>query len=60
MYLFKNRYSVYFVRLSTPKTLVKLGYPFDFKFSLKTKIRAIAIRRSQPIIRALLNSHQAS
>ncbi|ALR18515.1 tyrosine-type recombinase/integrase [Vibrio natriegens] len=56
MYLFKNRYSVYFVRLCTPKTLVKLGYPFDFKFSLKTKIRAIAIRRSQPIIIKVLES----
>ncbi|MDR9827614.1 hypothetical protein RCJ22_18590 [Vibrio sp. FNV 38] len=53
MYLFKNRC---FVRLCTPKSLVKQGFPFDFKFSLQTKSRAIAIRRSHPIIIKVLRS----
>ncbi|MGR5268874.1 tyrosine-type recombinase/integrase [Vibrio astriarenae] len=56
MYLFKNRYAVYFVRVCTPKPLVKQGYPFDFKLSLQTKTRAVAIRRSHPIIMKVLES----
>ncbi|MEZ9974822.1 site-specific integrase [Vibrio breoganii] len=56
MYLFKNRFSVYFVRVCTPKALVQQGFPFDFKFSLKTKSRPVAIRRSQPLIMQILKS----
>ena len=40
----------------SPKRLFALGFPFDFKFSLETKVRSIAIRRSQPIISAILHS----
>ncbi|CAM4114172.1 hypothetical protein VINE108521_08995 [Vibrio neonatus] len=56
MYLYKSRHCVYFVRVCTPKALVQQGYPFDFKFSLKTKSRPIAIRRSAPIISQILKS----
>ncbi|CAE6939380.1 Belongs to the 'phage' integrase family [Vibrio sp. B1FLJ16] len=56
MYLYKNHYSVYYGRVCAPKRLVALGFPFDFKFSLETKERAIAVRRSQPIISAILQS----
>ncbi|WP_174375511.1 hypothetical protein [Vibrio halioticoli] len=56
MYLYKSRHYVYFVRVCTPKALVQQGYPFDFKFSLKTKSRPIAIRRSAPIISQILKS----
>nr|WP_237583199.1 hypothetical protein [Photobacterium halotolerans] len=56
MYLYKNHYSVYYGRVCAPKRLVALGFPFDFKFSLETKERAIAVRRSQPIISAILLS----
>ncbi len=56
MYLYRNHYSVYYGRVCAPKRLVALGFPFDFKFSLETKERAIAVRRSQPIISAILQS----
>ncbi|MGR5302499.1 tyrosine-type recombinase/integrase [Vibrio alfacsensis] len=56
MYLYKNRYSVYYGRICSPKRLVALGFPFDFKFSLETKDRNIAVRRCHPIVSAILHS----
>ncbi|OBT12740.1 hypothetical protein A9264_15910 [Vibrio sp. UCD-FRSSP16_10] len=56
MYLFKSRHSVYFIRVCTPKALTEQGFPFDFKFSLQTKSRSIAIRRSAPILSHVLQS----
>lgn len=47
---------MYFVRVCTPKALVAQGFPFDFKFSLHTKSRPIAIRRSAPIVMEVLKS----
>lgn len=46
MYLYKHPNSVYYTRICTPKKLVKLGFPFDFKISLRTKHRPDALRRN--------------
>lgn len=46
MYLYKHPSSVYYTRIYTPKKLVKLGFPFDFKISLRTKHRPDALRRN--------------
>ncbi|MFS1983421.1 tyrosine-type recombinase/integrase [Vibrio breoganii] len=46
MYLYKHSNSVYYTRICSPKKLVKLGFPFDFKISLRTKDRPEALRRN--------------
>lgn len=46
MYLYKHPNSVYYTRICTPKKLVQLGFPFDFKISLRTKNRPDAVRRN--------------
>ncbi|MGR5459163.1 hypothetical protein [Vibrio sp. PNB22_1_1] len=49
MYLYKNRNSIYYGRICSPKRLVALGFPFDVKFSLKPKgeiLRFVAVTPS--------------
>lgn len=41
---------MYYTRICTPKKLVKLGFPFDFKISLRTKNRPDALRRNLIIV----------
>ncbi|CAH8215217.1 hypothetical protein VAE308_1150027 [Vibrio aestuarianus] len=59
MYLYKHPNSVYYTRICTPKKLVALGFPFDFKISLRTKERSEALRRNlvtAPIVIQSLDS----
>ncbi|GAL09323.1 integrase [Vibrio astriarenae] len=56
MYLYKHPNSVYYTRICTPKKLVKLGFPFDFKISLRTKSRPIGLRRNLLIAPVVVQS----
>ncbi|CAH8188883.1 hypothetical protein VAE063_1000079 [Vibrio aestuarianus] len=59
MYLYKHPNSVYYTRICPPKKLVALGFPFDFKISLRTKERSEALRRNlvtAPIVIQSLDS----
>ncbi len=56
MYLYKHPNSVYYTRICTPKKLVKLGFPFDFKISLRTKKRRDALRRNLVVAPIVIQS----
>ncbi|GEA62548.1 tyrosine-type recombinase/integrase [Vibrio comitans] len=56
MYVYKHPNSVYYTRICTPKKLVKLGFPFDFKISLRTKNRPVALRRNLVVAPIVIQS----
>lgn len=53
MYLFRATNCTYYTRICLSKSLRDLGFPFDLKISLLTKIRAIATRRNVQIASAI-------
>jgi len=53
MYLFRATNCTYYTRICLSKSLRDLGFPFDLKISLLTKVRAIATRRNFQIASAI-------
>lgn len=53
MYLFRATNCTYYTRICLSKSLRDLGFPFDLKISLLTKLRAIATRRNLQIASAV-------
>ena len=52
MYIFRNRNCTYYSRFYFPTQWVKSGYPKEVRFSLRTKVRSIAIDRSLVILQS--------
>lgn len=53
MYCYKSNTGVYYSRICTPKNLISLGYPFDFKVSLLTKDQRVASLRNVQLVAAI-------
>ncbi|MEZ9386304.1 hypothetical protein BCU13_001090 [Vibrio lentus] len=56
MFLLKDRNATYYARYFFPKEKVEQGFPKELRFSLTTKVRAVAIDRLMIVI-ALIRSH---
>ena len=56
MFLLKDRNATYYARYFFPKEKIEQGFPKELRFSLSTKIRAVAIDRLMIVI-ALIRTH---